>query len=248
MAVKFDKEMILKHRFWIMLGVSVVLVLTGITILALSESDLPQKLAGELKQNVPVTDNDKTIKVWQDAAGNLRGQEANVWRNAYEAQAPDFKFADDVERKFNFYDGYFANDIKIGKLTDKKTWPADTDFLIHGVFLRQEGDWVEIQARGVPVKEEKGKEPAKTPNNEKVAAKEKTPAKDAKSVIQDKTPAKGVTLDKTPAKGIIQDKTPAKGLIQEKTSAKDAKTVTKEKTGVKTDNGIKKVDGKTSEK
>ncbi len=62
----------------------------------------------------------------------------------------------EVEDKYDFANGYFANEVKISKLADPnpkkwqeaaKSWPADTDFLMHGTYENQKEDWFQIKDR-----------------------------------------------------------------------------------------------------
>src|SRR5689334_19718399 len=101
MAVKFDKDMILKHRFWVMLGVSVTLVLVGILILTFSESDAYDKLKTALKNTVTPDANPETIKVATEDAKNYQGKKADVWKAAYDAQAVGFTWPKPVEDRYD---------------------------------------------------------------------------------------------------------------------------------------------------
>src|SRR5262249_17346469 len=41
----------------------------------------------------------------------------------------------------------FANEIRIGPARDKKEWPADTEFKLHGIIVDSESEWVEVKKR-----------------------------------------------------------------------------------------------------
>lgn len=157
MPAKFDKEMLLKHRFWIMLGVGVALTLVGILILEFTEADRTL-LAKALKdgKGTKVTDGPKSIEKYNEYAKFAKGNETTVWKLAYDPQAPLFTWPDQVEKQYDFANGYFANDVKVMKLADPnpknakdaaKNWPADNDFLMHGAFVEQFDDWFTIKNR-----------------------------------------------------------------------------------------------------
>jgi hypothetical protein len=167
MALKFNKEMLLKHRFWIMLGVSVTLILTGIIILELSEAEGKNLLEKALKSTsaTPVTDGAKTVKTYKEYAEIARKNVTEVWRIAYEPQAKLFAWSKPMEDQFDFANGYFANEIKISKdaklakIADAKkwkeatkSWPADNPFLMHGAYERQGDDWFEMTDRNGELK------------------------------------------------------------------------------------------------
>src|SRR5215468_9585476 len=104
MAVKFDKDMILKHRFWVMLGVAVLLVLVGMAILEFPDSEAVEKLKAEYGaiKGVKPTANPATIKVAKEGADELRGLESAVWKDCYVPQAPYYVWAKEVEEEYGF--------------------------------------------------------------------------------------------------------------------------------------------------
>jgi hypothetical protein len=167
MAMKFDKETLLKHRFWIMLAVAVTLLLGGIVVLEFSEAGGRAELVKDLTagKQQKAMESPKTIEERKKNADLAKDAEAVVWKKAYEPQAKLFRWPDKVETHYDFANGYFANDVKILKLGEAapgkkgaaadpkaladatKNWPADTPNLMHGAFVQQEDDWFMIKNR-----------------------------------------------------------------------------------------------------
>ena len=98
-----------------------------------------------------------------NAAGNeflakkvqeARKVEAQIWGDSYEKQDHLYLWAPAVEASFEFHKGRFANDIKISKLSDEKSWPADAANLLHGTLVGQETDYLLVKPRagGEPIK------------------------------------------------------------------------------------------------
>ncbi len=133
--MKFNKDTLVKHRFWAMLAVSVPLTIAGVALLMTVVSSQINKdresltaLAKELS-NLPATiHGPQTIQVMGDKAKEIGGQESVVWGDAFKAQEPLYRWADEMEQRFEFQGGRFANDIQVGKMVaDRKEWPADKE-------------------------------------------------------------------------------------------------------------------------
>ncbi len=198
MAMKFNKEMLLKHRFWIMLGAAVALILVGIVILELSEvearSGLKKILNDLAKFKAP--DGPKSVSANKENAEIARKNETLVWEKAYAPQANLFTWPPPVEQEYDFANGYFANEVKVTKLGEAKgkkphdaakSWPADSPFLMHGTFVRQGEDWFEIIDR-----DGKTKKFFLTKRSEKIVTEDgKPPFADLKKVAPNKLLAVG---------------------------------------------------------
>lgn len=140
MALKVNKEMLLKNRFWIMLGTSGALGFAGITCLEFVNADALRKgLQGQVNEARNVKSEDikgpKALDVRVKEAATASAAESKVWSEAYAAQRTVFRWSDAVEKEFDFYDGKFATQIKVLKNADKGSWPADSDTVVHGVLL-----------------------------------------------------------------------------------------------------------------
>ena len=132
MAVKvnINKEMILKHRFWIMIGVAAFLSLVGILFLEFADDAeaARKKLTTEwtvASKKKPLY-NDKTREYLETKANIAKGLENTIWKSAYEAQRVMFQWPKNIEDSYKFYDGLFAIDVKMDKApASEKEWPAD---------------------------------------------------------------------------------------------------------------------------
>ena len=142
MAFKFNKEMLLKQRFWVMLAASVCLALTGIFYLELlvdadeTIKGIKTKMDGAKSLKGP-WQNDKAIEVRAKDAERAQKSESEIWLEAFKKQEPVYKWAQRVEEEFDYYNGRFANEIKLLKMTSSKDWPADSATLIHGTLEEQ---------------------------------------------------------------------------------------------------------------
>src|SRR5437016_6191351 len=121
MAVKFDKDALLKHRFWVLIAVVSCVTLGGIGYLELygssaanqKRADMDAKLKAH--KGVRGQSNTEVIAHWDDKATKAKNSESTVWSDAYKVQKSIFTWAPEVESRFHFSDGHFAHDIKISK-------------------------------------------------------------------------------------------------------------------------------------
>ena len=150
MKVKFNKDAILKHRFWIMLGVTMFLGLVGIIYLELAvnadsvREDLLKALnASKTKKG---EQNQGTIQKIADKAADAKKLESTIWADAYQAQAKLFTWPKEMEATYDFARGKFAVEIKVSKM-EPAMWPPDSETLIHGTFVDQGADWLKIKPR-----------------------------------------------------------------------------------------------------
>ncbi len=159
MAVKINKEMLLKNRFWIMLGVTFFLGLFGIIYLEFVNADEHRKkVTDEINKAIAIKNDAVKGRPAIDTRGKeaevAKGAESKVWSEAYFAQQDVFKWAKAVEDEFDFYGGKFAIQVTVLKAPVKGPWPDDNDRVLHGVLADIRNSYMEIKAR---VKE-KGKE------------------------------------------------------------------------------------------
>jgi hypothetical protein len=153
MAVKFNKEMLLKQRFWILVSVTACLTLFGIFYLQLYGGEETAKatkafkaIAKEGKDTIG-NNNPTTIAKWTEIEEDARKKESIIWSAAYKEQADMFRWAPKIEANFNFLNGKFANDIKIAKLVDEKSWPEDKEFVAHGKLIDFQDDYFKVRTR-----------------------------------------------------------------------------------------------------
>src|SRR5262249_166644 len=127
MKVKFNKEMLLKHRFWILIGITAVLTLVGTFYLQLYGSEAAEKyrkqLSIKVKGSIDAKSNREIIAFLEQKAKEAEKSQSEVWEKAYKDQEVLFRWAPEIETKFEFHKGKFAKEIKILKLVDEKEWP-----------------------------------------------------------------------------------------------------------------------------
>ncbi|MBI2805658.1 MAG: hypothetical protein HYX68_11830 [Planctomycetes bacterium] len=152
MAVKINKDALLKNRFWIMLGVTVAVTLFGLVYLQLVNAETEKKgPKGALGSAKPLKEFTGPLQIDQRTkdAERAKAKESTVWAYAYKTQAPLFRWAKAVEDQFPFFDGNFANEITVTKASgkEKDSWPADTDELVHGILTSIERDSLKLETR-----------------------------------------------------------------------------------------------------
>jgi hypothetical protein len=153
--MKFDKELVLKHRFWVGLAVAVPLALIGIMLLLTSVS---AQIAGEqkrilkdfleLKKSPDKVYNDAGIAEAAKQAEYAKSRQFDVWKAAYKAQEFLFKWPDKVEEQFEFFDGLVANEVQIAKdAKDVKDWPEDRGDVMQGLLKKVGKDYFTLADR-----------------------------------------------------------------------------------------------------
>src|SRR6266581_3979365 len=81
MAVKFDKEALLKHRFWVLVAVTSCVTLAGIGYLQLYGSSEANKKRGDMAttlkniEGTKASSNQEVIAHWNDKAAKAKEQE-----------------------------------------------------------------------------------------------------------------------------------------------------------------------------
>src|SRR5262245_46855091 len=119
MAVKFDKEMLIKHRFWVLLAASVPFVLVALFILITSVSahieGIRKKTQSKLTevQNVKQPPGPEVIKVRSVVAGKRKESETEVHADAFKAQELIATWPRAIEDRFDFQNGRFTTEVKI---------------------------------------------------------------------------------------------------------------------------------------
>src|SRR6516162_8519723 len=153
MKVKFNKQAILKNRFWILVGVTAVLTLAGTFYLQLygneAVAQIQKKFKGEINtaKTIKAESNLAIIDFWDKKAEEAKKSQEKVWEKAYKDQEMLFKWAPKIETRFEFHKGKFAQEIKISKLDDENDWPKDEENLLHGKFVDIKGDYCVIKTR-----------------------------------------------------------------------------------------------------
>ena len=116
--LNINKEMLLKHRFWITLGTAVFVILIGLFYLEMyvDASKQTKTLKGELdlsksKPSGIRFQNDKSIAAIATVAQKAQEKERELWEKCYKEQHGLFLWAKEVEQKFDFLDGRFVSKI-----------------------------------------------------------------------------------------------------------------------------------------
>lgn len=153
--MKVDKDLLIKHHFWIMLGVAVPLALVAILMLmtAVSASIASQRksLEDEIKKvkGTNVDKNDEFVSLEEKLAAKKKEQEGEVHALAYNAQKSISTWPDLIEKTFNFRDGLFATEVAVHN-APPAGWPAegpkdDPNRLVHGIVKDIEQDFMIVQ-------------------------------------------------------------------------------------------------------
>src|SRR5262249_22090499 len=151
MAVKINKEALLKHRFWVLVGITGILTLAGIFYLQLyGGQDVAAARTNFTKAIHDAKGPKGTSQAEVDAVGvaaeKARKAQTDVWLKSYKDQEPLFRWAPAMESEFQFTSGKFATEIKIHKAEDK-SWPEDTDTLIYARLLDVQNTRAIVKAR-----------------------------------------------------------------------------------------------------
>src|ERR1022692_2115854 len=113
MAVKFDKEMLLKHRFWVLVGVTTCLTMLGIVYLELYGGEEVDTLRKTYKTEYDKIKKEKgdmgpnTVEAMAKIAADAKNNESKVWADSYAQQEKYFRWSDPVEAEFQFLNGKF---------------------------------------------------------------------------------------------------------------------------------------------
>ncbi len=153
MSVKFNKDAMLKHRFWVIASLTILLTLGGLFYLALYGSEDANKKRSKYKTDLGQLKNAKgqsssqVIEFYGKEVDKAKSNESTVWKDAYKAQDTLFIWPAEMEKKFEFLNGRFVTEIRISKLADERDWPPDSEFLMHGKLAVLENEWLEIKNR-----------------------------------------------------------------------------------------------------
>ena len=150
MAAKFNKDMLVKNRFWVILSVTVVLAIFGLVYLQSVNADEEKKDAlSELEKLKALKDpqGETSIKAAGEIAEKAKGVESKVWSDAYAEQEPGFTWSDEIERKYTFSTGKFANEITVAKVGEREAWPEDAAGALYGILEKVAEDYLTIKAR-----------------------------------------------------------------------------------------------------
>lgn len=139
--MKVDKDTLIKHHFWILVGLSVPFAAVAILLLVTSVSGHIQTLRDGLKKKLAEvkmnTHTPEDVAKKQIEASYLVKKETDAWGKAFREQEPLLRWPRRIEATYHFADGLFATDVHLIKLpAEKGEWPADKPGeLMHGLLL-----------------------------------------------------------------------------------------------------------------
>ena len=143
-AMKFDKDLLLKHRFWIMVGLSVPFAALAIMLLVTTVSGgieaERKKLQSALNLAMKVKDIHKPQETEEKKveANILVAKETEAWRQNFQQQESLFGWPRKMQETYRFADGLFATEVHLLKLpAEKSAWPEDdkAGALRHGTLV-----------------------------------------------------------------------------------------------------------------
>jgi hypothetical protein len=192
--MKFDKDTLLKQRFWLLLALGVPLIVGAFfTLMTSVRGDINKMrsaLESDLKNASPAGDiqNQKSVKYMKDKAEDMAKEEETVWARAYDEQKELYTWPKELEKDFHFTDGRFATDIKAerGKNTPPSGKNDDSHF--YGTIKVARQDYIEVE--GIVEQESKTKG-----IGEKEAKTKGTVQKESKIITFFKTKKIKVTID-----------------------------------------------------
>src|SRR5262245_426134 len=118
--VAFDKDMLIKHRFWIGLGLTVPLSLVAILILTAFLPGEIRRQRKNIEDDISTTNkvkgglkNEGHIDLVDKVAQAQEAQKDVVWAQAWREQDRLYMWPKEIEEKYGFNDGLFAIDIKV---------------------------------------------------------------------------------------------------------------------------------------
>src|SRR5262249_19537629 len=110
--MKLDKETLNKHRFWILLGAMVPLVLLALiwlnTFVASANAKLRRDvkdLKSKLDQNSQVKESRKEMEALDQKIVNLKEKQAEVWKDAWNIQQDLMEWPKDQKHLNKLYFG-----------------------------------------------------------------------------------------------------------------------------------------------
>jgi hypothetical protein len=151
MAVKIDKEALIKHRFWIMLGVAVPMILIALYVLRIDiaaanttkEKKTRQALDAILKAPGPFP-SQKEIDRATEEVNKANAEVGKVWGNVFKEQIPYMFWPTEFEKIHPFETGLFIREIKETK--EKET--ADPNHFIGELQSAPDNNYITVKGAG----------------------------------------------------------------------------------------------------
>jgi hypothetical protein len=118
MAAKVDKEMLIKHRFWILAGFFLLLVLIPLLVLATSVSatisaeEVKLTQAKKSLNDIKNPKNDKWVEAYQKQDSIVGKRKDEAWEEAWKLQEHMMTWPETLEAKFKEKYKYFGEPIE----------------------------------------------------------------------------------------------------------------------------------------
>src|SRR6266540_2899809 len=115
MAAKIDKEFLLKHRFWILEGVFVVLVLVPLIVISTSVGSAVQEKQKDYDakkksvEDIRDPKNQRVVDAWQKQDNQVASKQNQVHRDAWLVQRDIYTWPEGLEG--NFKDKHFGEPL-----------------------------------------------------------------------------------------------------------------------------------------
>ncbi len=128
MAVQFDKELLIKHHFWILLGTTVLLLLIALVVLPTSVGQTIEKEQGAFKgskdelKGMHEFKNGNWVDAFKVQDKIVQEKKKDVWGESWEVQKDMMTWPPELEEKWGPKYTYFLEDIGI---YDREVFPKE---------------------------------------------------------------------------------------------------------------------------
>jgi hypothetical protein len=154
--MKFDKDTLLKHRFWFLLALAAPLSIVGLFLLGFSvraQIDKEKKAIEDTLKKVKAyakPESQESVDKAQKRATDKKSKQDVVWRLAAREQDRLMTWPKGVEDKYGFGNGLFAQQISATR--KKEEAPADpgqaakdSDSQFEGKIVQRNPNWIEVE-------------------------------------------------------------------------------------------------------
>jgi hypothetical protein len=154
--MKFDKDTLLKYRFWLLLGLATPLAIVGLMLLSFSvraQIDKEKKAIDDTIKKVKTyakPENQESVDTASKRAIEKKSKQDVVWQLAAREQDKLMTWPKGVEEKYEFSNGLFAQQISATRKTeevpaDPTQAPKDDASHFHGKIVDVDPDGIMVQ-------------------------------------------------------------------------------------------------------
>lgn len=161
--MKMDKETLIRHRFWVLAGAEIPLVLIALAVLVFGVRSqvvaTQQKIESQVNKPKEIKEarNDRWVERLKKEEAAVVKVLHRVWKEGWDSQAELVTWPQDVQKEFN--EGLFAVTVKATETKGKAAKPPvtplkDKDFLIRGEVLEKKDYRIKVHAwieKDIPV-------------------------------------------------------------------------------------------------